>query len=254
MGENMVDTDFIKKITQDAKYLGILKGDTLLVHSSYKALGTDLNIRDVIKGLQEAIGDEGTLAFPSFSYRYSNPSNLFFDIRETSSNVGAIPETFRGMDGVIRSACPTHSCCAKGCLAEELTGTHQIDETPCGEHSPFRKLMESNGKILMLGCELYPNTSMHAIEELVKPEYLFGDIYTYAVKGYDGRLTNQRLASHNFAGVTQRYDRIEHLLNKNELITGNILNAKSHLIIAEALWQKAYLKLREDNHYFVDRL
>jgi aminoglycoside 3-N-acetyltransferase len=249
----MRNIELINQISQDAKNLGISKGDVLLVHSSYHALGTNLAMEDIFAGLEQAIGDEGTLLFPALSYKYANPSHLFFDIRETPSNVGAIPEAFRKWDGVVRSACPTHSCCARGRLAQELTGSHQLDVTPCGEHSPFRKLMGHQGKLLMLGCGFSPNTSMHAVEELVKPDYLFGDTYTYTVKGYNGKLSEQRLTAHHFAGVSQRYDRIENLLNRHELMTGTILKAKSHLILTEPLWEKAYQKLREDPFYFVDR-
>ena len=40
----------------------------------------------------------------------------------------------------------------------------------------------------MLGCGLRPNTSMHAIEELVEPPYLFGPPLSYQLVLDDGRV------------------------------------------------------------------
>ena len=42
----------------------------------------------------------------------------------------------------------------------------------------------------MLGCGLQPNTSMHAIEEMVKPPYLFGPPLTYHLVLADGKVTH----------------------------------------------------------------
>jgi aminoglycoside 3-N-acetyltransferase len=54
-----------------------------------------------------------------------------------------------------------------------MLGGQFHDVTPCGENSPYFKLREKAGQILFLGCGLKPNTSMHAVEELVEPPYLY---------------------------------------------------------------------------------
>ncbi len=53
---------------------------------------------------------------------------------------------------------------------------------------------------------LRPNTSMHGVEELVEPPYLFGDDITYTLHLGDERreVTCRR---HAFAGWVQRYER-----------------------------------------------
>jgi len=166
-----------KAITQDALNLGINKGDTLFVHSSLRSLG-GASAEDVITGLLNAVGEEGTIVLPALSYMHCNPNNRSFDYYETKSNVGALAEYFRTeVKGVLRSLNPTHSCCALGKNAEFVTSGHILDNTPCGKNSPFHRVMELNGKILFLGCGMNPNTSMHAIEELSNPDYLFGDCY-----------------------------------------------------------------------------
>ena len=45
---------------------GIKKGDILLVHSSFKSMGeVDGGAESVIGGFLDAIGEEGTLVFPT---------------------------------------------------------------------------------------------------------------------------------------------------------------------------------------------
>ena len=60
----------------------------------------------------------------------------------------------------------------------------------------------------MLGCGLRPNTSMHGIEELVEPPYLYGDHLTYRLILADGEVIEKEYRRHNFRGWIQRYDRV----------------------------------------------
>ena len=240
-------------ISRDARALGVCEGDTLLVHSSLKSLGGGFTPADVIEGLRDALGSEGTLMLPALSYIHCNPSKPFFDYYETKSNVGAIPEYFRTqVEGVLRSVCPTHSCCAVGKNAEYLTSGHILDETPCGENSPFRRLKELGGKILFLGCGMNPNTSMHAVEELVVPDYLFGDKAEYTLRLRDGSEIKSFCRAHKFKNTVQCYYRLESLLDGGSLKRGHIAAADCRLVSTPEMWRVALGKYREDPHYFVD--
>ena len=64
----------------------------------------------------------------------------------------------------------THSVVALGYKAKELTETHSI--TPCGRESPFRKLIDWGGYILLLGVDQNSNTTFHTIEEEKKVFYM----------------------------------------------------------------------------------
>ncbi len=246
-------TSISQAIANDAKILGINKGDTLLVHSSLRSLGK-VPAEAVINGLLTALGDEGTLVLPALSYMHCNPNNPKFDYYNTPSNVGALSEYFRtSVKGVVRSINPTHSCCALGKNADFVVSSHILDNTPCGANSPFRRVMELNGKILFLGCGTVPNTSMHAIEELSNPDYLFGDCYQYSVTDKYGNNKEISCYAHNFKGVIQRYDRLESLLNEAELKKGKMLSADCHLVYTPAMWEKADKQYRADPHYFIDK-
>lgn len=245
-------TENTLRISDDAALLGIKKGDTVLVHSSLRSLGGAAP-DEVIAGLLLALGEEGTLVFPALSYMHCNPSNPTFDYYKTPSNVGALPEFFRtSVEGVVRSLCPTHSCCAVGKNADYIVSGHILDNTPCGENSPFRRLMQLGGKILFIGCGMRPNTSMHAVEELSCPDYLFGDYDDYSIIDSDGAEHKTVCRAHGFKGVIQRYDRLADLLSGDELRTGKIMSADCHLVSAPAMWCKADAKYREDPHYFID--
>lgn len=244
-----------QQIASDARALGVRPGSVLLVHSSLRSLGQkDIRPQEVIDGLLLALGDHGTLVFPALSYLHCGPAHsLTFDVRNTPSNVGALPEYFRtDMPGVRRSLCPTHSCCAVGEKRDAVVGEHHLDDTPAGAHSPFRRVMELDGSVLFLGCGTNCNTSMHAVEELSRPDYLFEACYTYTMIREDGSSYEQRCYAHDFRGVSQVYRRMEDLLTADELQTGNILAASCHLMRCVPMWEKADAKYRENPHYFVD--
>ncbi|MBE2237867.1 MAG: AAC(3) family N-acetyltransferase [Caldilineaceae bacterium] len=233
--------------------MGVQRGDVLLVHASLRALGpVPGGAATVIAGLRAALGADGALLMPALSYAAVTPGHPHFDLALTPSNVGVIAETFRRQPGVLRSLHPTHSVCGQGAAAEMLLASHAVDHTPCGPHSPFHCLPQHHGKILMLGCGLRPNTSFHAIEELVEPPYLFGAPIDYTLVDGDGRRIVKRYITHNFAGVHQRYDRIGLLLQAPDLRVGRVLGATVHLLDAAAMWQAALSALQREALAFVE--
>lgn len=245
--------EYSEKIAEDTLKLGLKKGGIVLVHSSLKSLGpVPGGAETVINGLLSALGPDGTLLIPALSYMYVNEENPVFDVRSTPSNIGAIPEFFRKMEGVLRSFNPTHSVCGIGKHAREILGQHTADDTPCGEHSPFRLLDKYEGQLLFIGCGLKPNTSMHAVEEVIGPDYLFGKTIQYEMIDSSGQKSYKRCRRHNFSNWEQRYDRIEQIMEPGELKRGNILKAATYLLDAPALWERAVQVLRREPHYFVD--
>ncbi|UCC63216.1 MAG: AAC(3) family N-acetyltransferase [Anaerolineae bacterium] len=250
----MQERNVAQRIADNLLALGVRRGGVLLVHVSLSAMGRVAGgAETVIQGLLQALGPEGTLLMPALSYEIVTPENPVFDVLRTPSNVGAVPEFFRTRPGTRRSVHPTHSACGVGPLAEALLGEHILDDTPCGPHSPFRRLRDVGGQILMLGCGLEPNTSMHGIEELVEPPYLFGSMLGYCLVLADGRVQHKIYRPHDFIGWVQRYDRVGALLNQDGLKRGAVLAARTYLLEASALWDAVLTVLRRDPLYFVDR-
>ncbi len=243
----------MQSLVNDLKNLGIRKGDNLLVHASFKSLGkVDGGPETVISSLIESIGENGTLLMPALSYETVTESQAVFKVNETPSCVGALTEYFRKRPGTLRSLHPTHSISAYGKKANFFTKDHEQDSTPVGPNSPLSKLRDEHGKILFIGCGLRPNTSMHGIEEFVTPEYLFNGDVTFAIEDADGKIKQYLHTTHGFKGWEQRYDRIENILDDHELKKGKVLEANCYLMDAQALWAKAFEKLKENPLYFID--
>jgi aminoglycoside 3-N-acetyltransferase len=233
--------------------LGVRPGGVLLVHSSLRSLGpVEGGAETVIAALLEALGPEGTLLMPALSYATVGRRNPLFDVLATPCCVGALPEAFRTRAGTRRSIHPTHSVCGVGRLAEMLLSGQELDSTPCGPHSAFARLPEAGGQILFLGCGLRPNTSMHAVEERVVPPYLFREAVEYIVRHADGSQGNMRVTGHNFIGYSQRYDRIEPLLDEPSLRRGKVLTADCFLVEAAPMWEAALEVMRNNPLYFVE--
>ncbi len=249
----MSEQETAQRITRDLLAIGLRTGGVALVHSSLSSLGqVPGGAETVIRAFMLALGPEGTLLMPALSYEHANPAHPFFDVLRTPSNVGLIPETVRTRPGTLRSVCPTHSVCGVGVQASYMLGEHRFDHTPCGPHSPYRKLCEAGGQIVFLGCGLRPNTSMHGVEEVARPPYLFGPLVTYDVTYPDGTHRVQKCRAHNFRGWGQRYDRIEGLLDKDELRRGLVLAALIYVVEARSMWEKALAAYRRDPLYFVE--
>lgn len=246
-----------KVIEQQLRQLGVKEGDILLVHASLKSLGQPrVKAEMVIKGIETVLGEKGTLLMPTLTYKQVDGyKNDTFSVKDTESEVGMLSECFRRMPGVVRSLHPTHSVCARGRFANELVATHYMDNTPCGPNSPYRLLKEMGGHILIIGCGLEKNTSMHGVEELVQPEYLFGDIIEYKLYNGNREKSFKKYKTHNFQGITQRYDRLKDILEEEKDIKEiTILDAQCYLINARTMWKKAYDTMQKNRYYFVDQL
>lgn len=238
---------------RDFAALGIVPGDVVLMHSSMKSLGTTMTPEAFLNEVSAYLGPEGTLLLPALSYSSVTPDEPHFDARETPSCVGILPQTFRQMPGVVRSLHPTHSVCARGRLARELTADHETDETPIGPHSPFRKLCGVRGKILLLGVRGCL-TFMHGMEEIAGAPYCLQSEKTrYILTDAQGRTFERWMFAHNFRGIRQEYARAEALLQPPELNVGRIGQAECRLYDAAALQRVALEKMAEDPYYFVSR-
>lgn len=239
------------------KKLGINEGDSLLVHSSLKSLGKiNGGPETVIQALIESVGNKGTLLMPALSYETVTKNQPIFKVKETPTCVGALTEFFRNRKGTIRSLHPTHSIAAFGKNAQLFIKDHEQDSTPVGQNSPLSKLKDAHGKILFIGCGLRPNTSMHGVEELVKPEYLFNGVVTFIIENHDGKQEQYKHTTHGFKpkGWEQRYDRVKNILKEEELISGKVQEADCYLMDVKALWHTALLKMKEDPLYFADKI
>lgn len=153
--------------------LGIKRGDAIIVHSAIKAFEAfQGSATDVIAVFKEAVGTEGTLMMPTLSMAGSAidfaKSGRIFDPRTTPSQVGLLPEIFRRSAGVVRSMHPTHSVAVLGKGSTWWIADHHRADTPCGRGTPFHRLLERDGKIVLAGTGIPALTFFHCVEELIE--------------------------------------------------------------------------------------
>lgn len=252
--------EIIEKFKNDLHNLGIKKGDSVMMHCSYKSLGEKLAPNEFFDAFLEILGEEGTLILPAFSYETVNYENPFFDIKKTPSCVGFLPEYFRTTyAGTKRSVHATHSCSVIGKNADYLVKNHELDLTPVGENSPISKLPELNGKILILGSHPDHNTTLHGVEEKGNAPYIFdrSSTISYVLKCGDKEIKQVALR-HNFRKkdcyYAQKYARILDILSDEDYSFGKVLNADCYLFDAKAVWDKGVKKIKEAPYFFVDKI
>lgn len=137
------------------KEQGIKSGSVVIVHCAmnnfYNYHGT---VDELIDGLLDLIGPEGTLCMPAYPADKNNPDKVF-DVRNDKTAAGLLAETFRKRPGVKRSLNKLHSVCALGPKAMEITSEHHLSETCFDEHSPFYKIAQLGGVSVALGLQKY---------------------------------------------------------------------------------------------------
>jgi aminoglycoside 3-N-acetyltransferase len=120
-----------------------------------------------------------TLAMPAFFFGTAEHfnhdyyrRNPVFDVRRTPSQMGLVTELFRRRKGVLRSLHPTHSTCAFGPLAAELTSRHHLTPLCAGPCSPFGIMGRHKTVILGIGVDYYRAlTQMHAVEDAMGSDF-----------------------------------------------------------------------------------
>jgi aminoglycoside 3-N-acetyltransferase len=143
--------------------LGIKKGDTVFVHSSLSMFGyVDGGAKTIIEALLEAVGSNGNLCMPSFGQLADGKT---FDVRNTPSALGKVPELFWRLPQAKRSLSPTHSVACLGKDAIKITKDHLKDPTPFGKNSPYYKMMNMGGKVIALGSPLRRSLTCNYILE-----------------------------------------------------------------------------------------
>lgn len=158
-----------------------IHGD-VMVHSSLVHIG---NIKSkhkpIVKALQEHVIDNGNtllaIAIPVKGSTQEYLENITRFDKDAPIAMGVISSYYAKQEGACRSLNPTHSVVAYGPRAEEYTAWHHLDITPFTERSPFYKLLEHNGSVLMIGAAIKHLTLCHIVEDML------GELYPQRVYG-----------------------------------------------------------------------
>ncbi len=174
------------QLERDLRQIGVSKNMTLLVHSSLSSVGWVLGgASAMVRALITEIGETGTLLMPTATPHCGDPAEWtsptiptahlaqvrehlpVFDLETTPTTLGAIPEAFRTWPGTRRSNHPLESVSARGPLADFMTADHPLAFSE-GKGSPFEKLHDQNGWVLLIGVGFNRCTALHFAESLTK--------------------------------------------------------------------------------------
>jgi aminoglycoside 3-N-acetyltransferase len=196
--------------------LGLRRGDTVYVHSSIDQLNLDFPFYRLLSLIQEAIGPEGTVIFPTYpnhrisSYEYLKQERIF-DVRRTPSYTGVLTEFARRQKTAVRSLHPTKSVCAIGNYASEFTAGHQLSPYPYDRCSPYRKLIDYNAKIIGLGVWTQYLSFVYCTDDAFKEKFpvrVYHDqIFAARCRNYEGEIEVVRTYAHNMRNVVHEVPR-----------------------------------------------
>jgi aminoglycoside 3-N-acetyltransferase len=153
-----------------------------MVHTRMSALGWVVGGSETVVGaLLDALGPDGTLmAYASWADHVytledrpeehraaylAEPPRWDPATGEVDPDYGRIPERVRTWPGALRSAHPEASVVAVGQRAEWLVAPH---DDGYGAGSPFARLVEAGGQVLMLGAPLETVTLLHHAEAIAR--------------------------------------------------------------------------------------
>lgn len=248
--EDMITQDELASSLRD---VGIRQGDTLLVHSSLKAIGPVQGGADgIIDTLIRAVAPDGLIAMPTHTWDVVNARQPVWHETLTPSHVGVLTNCLRQRKEAVRSLHPTHSLAAIGPRAREFCAGHENDNSPCSPTSPYGRLITDGGKVLLLGVGLTRCTLIHCMEEIAG----LGEIWSltpperrFCIRA-DGEVIPAMARAHR-GYKSENYGRIQ-----AELVAADILRISElgcgQLMILEAAKLAAYLvpRFRKDPHYF----
>jgi aminoglycoside 3-N-acetyltransferase len=170
------------QLCADLRRLGLERGDTVMVHAAMRRVGPLLNGPDaLVNALLDAVGPAGTVvAYTSWdtlhddllddggrvldAWRAHVPPFDPLRSRATRLN-GALPEFLRTTPGALRSGNPGASVAAVGAQAAPLTADHPQD-FGYGPGTPLSRLLDLDGKVLMVGAPWDTMTLLHHAEHL----------------------------------------------------------------------------------------
>jgi len=161
------------ELASQIRALGLGGGDTVVLHSSLGSIGeVDGGAETVVDAFLDVLGEKGTLVVPTFGGGGGGGGGDVFDPATTPAGLGAITEAVRMHPDAARSLHPMASVAAVGARAAELVRDHEKAPTAHAEGTPYTRIAELGGYVLLLGVDQDRNTTLHTAEALCKLPYL----------------------------------------------------------------------------------
>jgi aminoglycoside 3-N-acetyltransferase len=240
-------------VTDALLSIGVRPGSVAMVHpdaivaAQFPAMPNEQRLDLLIEAMEAAVGPEGTLVIPTFSYSFTKGEP--FDIRNTPSAVGMVSERFRKQPGVHRTSDPIFSFASRGPLARELCA---IPVKECfGAESVFGALHRLNAHIVDLGCSMSRGgTFVHYVETAYGVDYRYKKMFYGTVISADGQSRECSIV-YNVRDLTRKSDgdlrRLQkRLADHGKSRTAEVGRSRIMAVTAQDLFDTAWTMLDED--------
>lgn len=154
-------------LKQQLQEAGLKETDTILIHSSMKAIGEVEGGADTVLDAWMEYFGKGLLLLPTHTWAQMSPEHPVYDPEREESCVGLLTNLFRKRPGVVRSLHPTHSMAAFGREAADYVAGEENCNTPCTPGGCYDRLRQVKGKVLLAGVGHERNTFIHSVEEVL---------------------------------------------------------------------------------------
>lgn len=242
-------------LARDLAAMGFESTDVVMVHSSMKSIGCVDGGADTVLNVLTDYFSAGAIAMPTLTWELmleTDSQKRIFDVMNTPTSTGLLPEMLRKRPGVLRSLHPTHSVAVYGQKAQALIEKSHLAASSCGIYSPWHQLYEHDGKIMMLGCKLTSCTFIHGIEEWGDHPCSLSNPLSYRIIPESGIPFEMNVSRHSVAGTSLNFGKIEdRLLNAGILTYGTFGDASVLLMNARPLYDFVNMLISQENDIFL---
>ena len=235
-----------KELQHGLTLLGVAKGDHIIVHSALNSLGRIKGgASAVLDALLEAVGVKGTVIVPTFG-----SEDEAFDPAESETSLGALPSELWKRSEAVRSRHPMASVAAIGAKAQWLVKDHEKARMAHGKNTPYTRLADIGGKILLLGVDQDRSTCLHTAEELAKLPYL----RTRKAKYLDTNGKTTESVSLFFPGPHRDFIGLQPWLEQKELVRKTLIGScVAQLMVAGDVVKALGKRLESEPDLFISK-
>ena len=187
-----------QQIKDDLQTLGILPRDTVLIHTSLKAVG---EVEGGADGFIDAFCEylsEGLFLVPTHTWDCVNADHPHYDVRTSVPCIGTVPRVAAFRKDGIRSLHPTHSVWAHGNNAESFVRGEENAQSPAPVGFCWDRLADAGAKILLIGVTHNRNTFIHSVDERMNlSDRLSAQTYDVTISDSNGRTVTHPMRSHS---------------------------------------------------------
>jgi aminoglycoside 3-N-acetyltransferase len=162
--------------------LNIKQGDKIMLSSEliklvllYKKSGIKFDGSILLDTFQEAVGVDGTILIPTFSFDFSNKG--IYDVVNTKGTTGVLGNIALQRGDFVRTQHPMHSFAVWGKDKDTLVG--MTNRNSFGTDSPFGYCISSHVRQIILGTDYrHGMTFIHYAEVVCNVPYRFSKSFT----------------------------------------------------------------------------